>query len=267
MIKPSEISHNKRNPKNYTKSTLSIATWNVTSLVSNSSKLNQLSTAMDAYKINILGVTETHMPHSGETCLENGDLLLYSGREDDRHSEGVGIVLSSHIKGSLIAYTPHSSRIISARLHSKHANITFIVAYAPTEVSSKTQKETFYKELEASHRNIPRGDVRILVGDFNAQVGRDHETWKGIIGTHSLHPQQNDNGTRLLDFCCLNEYVIGGTMFEHKDIHKGIQVPSGHQQEGLSTRLTISVQTENGSAHSKMSAVSEAPTSIQHITL
>ena len=61
----------------------------------------------------------------------------------------------------------------------------------------------------------------MLIGDFNAQVGNDDRAWQGIIGSHSLHNQENDNGKRLLDFCCINEYVVGGTLFAHKDIHKG----------------------------------------------
>jgi len=39
---------------------------------------------------------------------------------------------------------------------------------------------------------------------------------------------ENDNGKLLLGFCCLNEYVIGGTLFTYKGIHKGMWLsPTG----------------------------------------
>ena len=221
LVTSEEVNENKRKPQNYTKQYLSLATWNVTSLVSNSSKYHQLVTVLDLYKIDLLGITETHIPYSGESILPNGDLFLYSGREDGKHSEGVGLTIAKRLKGSLISSIPHSSRILSARLHSKQVNITIIVAYAPTEVSNSEDKTAFYKELDAVHNQIPRGDMRLLIGDFNAQVGNNHEAWHGVTGKHSLHTQENNNGKRLLDFCCLNEYVIGGTLFVHKDIHKG----------------------------------------------
>ena len=30
----------------------------------------------------------------------------------------------------------------------------------------------------------------------------------------------NDNGKRFLEFCAINDLVIGGTLFKHQDIHK-----------------------------------------------
>ena len=83
-----------------------------------------------------------------------------------------------------------------------------VVAYAPTEVSKILTKVEFYKELNASHNQMSRGDERILIGDFNAQVGNDNDIWKGVIGKQSLHAKESGNRKRLLDFCCLNEYVV-----------------------------------------------------------
>ena len=45
-ISEAEVTENKEHPKNYTKNPLTIATWNVTSLVSNTSKNDQLATAL-----------------------------------------------------------------------------------------------------------------------------------------------------------------------------------------------------------------------------
>jgi hypothetical protein len=41
--------------------------------------------------------------------------------------------------------------------------------------------------------------MKILLGDFNAQVGRE-DIFKPIIGNESLHEASNDNGVRVVNF-------------------------------------------------------------------
>ena len=220
FITVEDIASNRRKPPiKLTKTTLHFATWNVTSLVSNSSKLYQLTKTLNEYKLDICGLTETHMPTSGETFLDNGFVLLNSGSGKNKVN-GVGLVIAQRVKTSLISYTPWSDRIISARFFGKKVNITCVVAYAPTEVSQTGVKDKFYRDLHSVQKQLPQNDVHILLGDFNARVGSDTDAWKDVIGKHSLHQIANENGTRLLEFCALNEYVIGGTLFAHKDIHK-----------------------------------------------
>jgi hypothetical protein len=40
--------------------------------------------------------------------------------------------------------------------------------------------------------------MKILLGDFNAKVGRDN-IFKPTIGNESLHQDSNDNGVRLVN--------------------------------------------------------------------
>ena len=53
------------NPVNIVKNQLCISTWNVTSLVSNSSKMYQLERGVDEYGLELHGVIETHTAGSG----------------------------------------------------------------------------------------------------------------------------------------------------------------------------------------------------------
>ena len=212
---------NKSNPVNYCKQFLRFGTWNVLSLVSSSTQLYQLSQNIDQYRLDLLGITETHMPGSGTTLLDNGSLLIHSGRVDGIKRQGVGLSLSKRIRNSLISFTPTSERVLTARLHSKQINISVVVAYAPTEGAEESEKDKFYRTLTDTFDELPRHDIKLLLGDFNAKVTSGRYGSEAVIGGESLHSSSNDNGTRLVDFCATNQLVIGGTLFEHKNIHKG----------------------------------------------
>lgn len=72
-----------------------IATWNVKTMYE-AGKAAQVSAEMRRYNITLLGLSETRWLQAGQTTLASGELLLYSGHEEDNaaHSQGVGIMLS-----------------------------------------------------------------------------------------------------------------------------------------------------------------------------
>ena len=212
---------NKRFPNNHVKGKLIFGTRNVLSLTSSSSQLFQLSQCISEYRLDLLGITEAHILGTGTEIMDNGSLLIYSGRADGIRRQGVGLSLSKRIKNSLITYMPISERMLTARLHSKHLNISVVVVYAPTEAASENDKNEFYQQLSSIFDELPRHDLKLLLGDLNAHMTLDGGLILGVVGRHSLHSSSNDNGTRLLDFCVAHKLTIGGTLFEHKDIHKG----------------------------------------------
>jgi len=58
---------------------------------------------------------------------------MYSGRDDNNHGEGVGILMSQAATRALMDWTPVSERIINAKYFSKHKNLTVVYTYVPTE--------------------------------------------------------------------------------------------------------------------------------------
>ena len=61
--------------------------------------------------------------------------------------------------------------------------------------------------------------MKILLGNFNAKVGREN-IFKPTIGNESLHQDSNDNGVRLVIFATSKNLVVKSTMFPHRNIHK-----------------------------------------------
>jgi hypothetical protein len=44
--------------------------------------------------------------------------------------------------------------------------------HAPSEEKSDDSKDSFYKELEQVFYNFPKYHTKIILGDFNAKVGK-----------------------------------------------------------------------------------------------
>jgi hypothetical protein len=80
-------------------------------------------------------------------------------------------------------------------------------------------KHTVYEELEGVFDHFPKYHMKILLGDFNAKVGRE-EIFKPTIGNESLHQDSNDNGVRVVNFATSKNLVVKSTTFPHRNIHK-----------------------------------------------
>jgi hypothetical protein len=59
----------------------------------------------------------------------------------------------------------------------------------------------------------------ILLGDFNAKVGREN-IFKPTIGNESLHQDSNDNGVRTVNFATSKNLVVKSMIDPHQNIHK-----------------------------------------------
>jgi hypothetical protein len=75
-------------------------------------------------------------------------------------------------------------------------------------------KDSFDEELEEVFDHFPKYRMTILLGDFNAKVGR-LATLKLTIGNESLHQDSNDNGVRVVNFATSKNLVVKSSMFPH----------------------------------------------------
>jgi len=76
--------------------------------------------------------------------------------------------------------------------------------------------EEFYEDLEVTIKKIPKKDIIIIQGDFNAKVGPDsYNQWAGTVGQFGTG-ETNDRGLRLLEFACTHRLTIANTLYPHK---------------------------------------------------
>lgn len=68
--------------------------------------------------------------------------------------------------------------------------------------------------------DIPANCIQIILGDFNAKIGKENY-FRPIIGIHSLHEVSNNNGCILVALATERDFRIKRTMFKHKNINKG----------------------------------------------
>ena len=64
-------------------------------------------------------------------------------------------------------------------------NTIVLNVHAPSEDKSDTSKDSFYEELEQVFDHLPKYHMKILLGDFNAKVGREN-IFKTTIGQESM---------------------------------------------------------------------------------
>ena len=103
-------------------------------------------------------------------------------------------------------------------LRGRWCNIIVLNVHAPSEEKSDGSKDSFYEEIDQVFEHFPKYDTKVLLGDFNAKVGREN-IFKLTIRNESLHQDTNDNGVRIVSFVMSKNLVVKRTMFPHRDIH------------------------------------------------
>jgi hypothetical protein len=89
-------------------------------------------------------------------------------------------------------------------------DIIALNVHAPTEDKCDDIKDSFCEELVGVFDQFPKYHMEILLGDFNAKVGRE-DIFKPTIGNESLHETSNYNGVRVVNFATLKNIVVKST--------------------------------------------------------
>ena len=144
------------------------------------------------YKIGIRGLCEMQLTGSGK-MKKDGKTLIYTGHWQD-HILGVRMYLSSTVAKTPIGWKPINEHIITARFQTRHVKVTIIQADAPTMENDDNKKDNFYKILDNIVDQIPRHDIKSLMGDFDVQIYKSRQGMESITGPNGPTYITNNNG-------------------------------------------------------------------------
>ncbi|KAG7305186.1 hypothetical protein JYU34_009222 [Plutella xylostella] len=225
-------SRNQRKNKNDNLPTTRFATWNVrTMLLGNDDHLSTADIMPEIRKtaiidrellrlrIDIAALQETRLLEEGSLREDNYSFFWKGRNNGERREHGVGFAVRNGLLGCIQTPEYLSERLMTLRLMSTAGPITFISAYSPTLKAPADVKDKFYEDLQRVLEKVQASDKLLLLGDFNARIGRNTNDWPECIGSHGLG-NMNENGQRLLELCALNSLCVTNTYFKNKLMHK-----------------------------------------------
>ena len=175
---------------------------------------------LSRFDVDIAALSKVRFPEEG--CLKEkgaGYTIYRSGKPStEKRLSGVGFTVRTSIVSKLETLpSRHSDGIASMRLPLNiEQHLTLFSVCSPTLRAEPAEKERFYFDLRSLLQSTPAADKVLILGDFNARVGRDTEAWKGVLGRHGVG-NCNDNGRLLLEFCSEQQLTITSTIFQQRD--------------------------------------------------
>ncbi|GFX97764.1 craniofacial development protein 2 [Trichonephila clavipes] len=189
------------------KNVLSIGTWNIRTPYKGLALQNLIDVCVD-YHIDVLSLQEIRW-------LDPKDCTLYYSCQEKAHPFGVGFIVNKRLRNTVVDFQAISMRLCKIRLRGRQYNTTLICAHTPTDDKDETEKDLFYDLLMKSYKSCPAQDMKLVIGDFNAKIGRELFISYNP-GFHSLHKETNENGQILWDFAASENLFIISTAFPYK---------------------------------------------------
>lgn len=187
-----------------------LGTFNVQSLGSHHKQDDTLTQDIRRYRIDVLGLQETKIFTLDQRLIGDYTLLTLPATEE---RQGVGFAISPRIRPYLTRFWAHSDRIGVLQLKLPHAGTVHIItAYSPHSGRPYTEVTRFYDKLSALLSELPRRDITLVAGDFNAKLGQ-RDTGDAYMGTHG-RGARNRNGHALADLCSAHHLFAVDTGFQ-----------------------------------------------------
>ncbi|KAK4328202.1 hypothetical protein Pmani_001324 [Petrolisthes manimaculis] len=180
-----------------------------------------ISNELKRLNVDIVALQETRLADAG-TLSERDYTFLWQGKSSDEpRKHRVGFAVKNSLLSMVELGSSVSEQLLALRLNTTESPITLFSVYAPTLSATPNAKDELYENLASTIRNIPCGEQLALLGDFNARVGADHDSWPSCLGLFEVG-KMNENGHRLLEFCTFYNLCITNSFFNTKPQHNVI---------------------------------------------
>jgi hypothetical protein len=150
---------------------MNLGTWNVRSLYKPGG-IKAVIPQLQQHKIHTAAIQETRW-HGKAIMGTNTRTVLHSSKEEGTHEQGVAFIVHNIVKNSILDYRATNERICTLRAKTRFFNLTLINAHAPTEDKDSEYKEEFYQMLQKAYVQEPSNDIKIIIGELNAQTGQE----------------------------------------------------------------------------------------------
>jgi hypothetical protein len=118
-----------------------------------------------------VGVQEVRFEFSG--TVPAGEYIFFYGKGSANYELGAGFFVHKRIISAIKRVQFVNDRMPYIILRGRWFHISVLKVYAPREDKIDDVKESFYMELERMFDKFHKYDMKILLGDFNAEVGRE----------------------------------------------------------------------------------------------
>lgn len=194
-----------------------IGTWNIRCAGNQPGGIRKLVNELQAAKVGVAAVQESGFNKHAQHCKIGGYNIFHSSNQS-RHVLGTAFLVAQKYEHLVLDFRKVDERLCVLRIKGRFKNYSLINAHAPHNKALDADKDAYYEKLGQIYDTCPKHDVKIVLGDFNAQVGKE-EDYRPTIGKYSLHETSNDNGQRMIFFAAERGMVVKSTFFKHKSRH------------------------------------------------
>ena len=182
---------------------LKVGCWNVWTImaslsqdlqdISNARKTAVINNELNRLNVDIATLQETQVANEG-TLKERDYTFFWQGKSSNEPREHrVGFAVKNSLLSMVEPGSSSSEQLLNLCLNTTKGPVTLVSVYAPMLSATPDAKDEFYENLASTIRNIPSTEQLVLLGDFNARVGADNDSWPSCLGLFGVG-KMNENG-------------------------------------------------------------------------